>query len=287
MISHTTLNLSRVLLLVGGSVMLIITNVSQALTFSDGFESGNLSHSQDGIHFGGVAGDYGGPKISSEKPKDGKYSVKFTFKGYPDNQIEAGSKLQYDFDQHLNDIWIQFDVFFPTNWVPRERNAKAHNKTVMLWSNIYTDNNYGSWESWNAVDWPTGTMSYKWGGGSQYIEPPYFQYPDPKKDLGRWMNMIFHLKFSDTANSNNGIYQIWKDGVLGMDKRYKDNYMRDGTGGANHLYLFGPADMGFLVDTVIYMDNLVISTEPITYGNVTSSTNGTVTSPPNPPSIGP
>lgn len=249
--------------------MLAFANATAA-TFSDGYESGDFSHSQDGITFGGTAGDIR-PVVSKEKAKNGNYSVKFTFKGDPNSTFGTGSKLQYNLNDYYRDVWVQFDVFFPSNWAPRDQDAKAHNKgPIMVWSdNGWHDElkSFSSYEAWNDTGWPTGTVSYNRGGsrGHRYptLNGKYFQYPDPEKDLGRWINIVARIKFATTEDSNDGIFQIWKDGVLGLNITNANNYLKNGKPGANYLYIFGPADMGFFVDTYIYLDNLVITNKPI------------------------
>ena len=287
MSSNHILNLPRILLVIGGWMTLIIMNVSHAatssgVTFSDGFETGNFYHTEGGIHFEGTAGDYGGPVVSSDNPKNGNHSVKFTFKGRPnDGAGESGAKLQYKFDQYIGpDIWVQYDVYFPTNYVPRDRDSGGPNKAVVTWSDSY-DNDNGTFTSLNGTENPPMTVGYHWSGSYMYVDgAPYCLFPDLSSDLGHWINMTWHIKFADTQSSSNGVYEIWKNGVLCLQKTGKPNYLRNGTGGVNHLYLFGPQDIGFINDTSVWIDNLVISSDPISYNSGHSSV-----APPMPPGI--
>lgn len=281
------LKFSPKLFLISSTLVFCTAQNIQAATFSNGFESGNFSLTQDGVTPGGTAGDIR-PVVSENKPKDGNYSVKFTFQGDPNSTMGTGSKLQFDLNNYYRDVWVQFDVFFPSNWTPRDRDAKAHNKgPIMVWADAgWHDDlkSFSSYESWNATGWPTGTVSYNRGGsrGHRYVKlnGKYFQYPDPNNDLGRWMNIVARIKFATTENSNDGIFQLWKDGELGLSITDANNYLKNGRPGANHIYLFGPADTGFNVDTSIYLDNLVISDKPLE-GYKAS----TPLSPPAPPTI--
>ena len=281
------LNLSRTALSSSCALLLIIPQYSSAANFTDGFESGSFSHSQNQISWGGTAGDIP-PVVSKDNPKDGNYSVKFTFKGDPNTTRGTGSKLQFNLGNYYRDVWVQFDVFFPSNWSPRDRDAKAHNKgPIMLWSdNGWHDDlkSYSSYEAWNAENWPTGIVSYNRGGYRGHVHPKldnsYFYYPNPKKDLGRWVNIVARIKFATSASANDGIFQIWKDGVLGLDASNVNNYLKNNKPGVNFGYIFGPADTGFNIDTNIYLDNVVISDQPLT-----GSKDASTLYPPNPPLV--
>ena len=235
-------------------------------TFTDGFETGDFSHSEDGVRWTDHCA-----VVSGEKPMDGKYSAKFLFPGDPNSTTDIGCVLYFSLNRYYNDFWIKFDVFFPRNWAPRDRDAQAHNKgPVMLASdNGWHDSlkAYSSYEAWNGTEHPTGCVSYNRGGfrGHRYpqLNGKYFLYPDPAKDLGRWMNIVARIKFATSSDSNDGIFQIWKDGELGLSVTDANNYLLNGKPGGNFGYIFGPADTGFNVDTIIYIDNLVISDKPL------------------------
>jgi hypothetical protein len=280
MISNQILKLSRVLLKVVGGISFLTTNVSYADTFTDDFE---LGHFRTNSEFNQTqAGDYGGPHVDCTFAKTGNCSARFDWIGAPYGQ-EHGAKLQYDLDRYINDEWLQFDVFFPTNWAvyPPPSNG-SHNKIWVTWTDDYSTGEFDQFEAWQSPDWPVATVSYAWlNYGAQYIDAEstypnghYCRFPDVTQDLGRWTNFIFHIKISDNSTSNNGMFQIWRNGQLCLDKQGKSNYLRNGRSGINHMFIFGPQDMGFIQDTTVYIDNLTISTMPITYGGGSGGSGG-------------
>jgi hypothetical protein len=248
-------------------------NPSEAVLFTDDFESGAFKSAENGVHFGGTTRPV---SVTTDHPRDGSYSAAFFFEGGVD---EPRPQLHYDFDEYLQDVWVQYDIYFPTNWQPAHMDPRAgvtccHAKgPIMLWSNDYfsTPANLGSFEQWFVPDWPPATVSYHWAGSYQFVDEDsggvsqYCRFPNPETELGRWTNIIARIKFAGTSTSSDGVYQLWKDGIPCLDKHDKPNYLRNGTIGVNHMYILGAADMGFVEDTTIYIDNLLISTGPIAW----------------------
>ena len=160
------------------------------------------------------------------------------------------------------------------NWAPRTNGSQGHAKFVMLWSDDYRDGHLANFLNWNYTSYrPKGFITYSYPTGTESSGPqkgdlpsaPGVEHcliPDPNRDLGRWMNIITRIKFSNPGKSE-GIFQIWKDGKLILDKQNLPNDLKNGKGGANHTYILGPSQYGFNVDTSIYIDNLAISNKSI------------------------
>jgi hypothetical protein len=274
---------------------LIINNVNAELSFSDGFESGSFAKAQGGFAWGASRADPGKggtsiydlpPAVSSENPKTGKYSLKFTFGG--SSSSASWSEKRFSFDSPYEDVWYKADLFYAKNFSPRDHNSAAHNKgPLLIWSGAYggsASDQQMNYEAWNASDVGVGNMqlSYNPGPGSNNMghfwpKPPVL-LPDMSRDLGRWFEIIVHTKFASSAN-NDGVIEIWKDGKLVFSK-YNLNNFSNIRNGVDQGYLFGWANTGFKETTHIYIDNVVFSNKPITPGN-SSVTTGSP--PPNPP----
>ena len=248
--------------------------VVHAAKFTDGFESGDFSKKQDGIQqiwaSNGGAGELDGTVIvSTANPKDGNYSVEFVFKA---GGRGGGASLLYTLGDYQKDIWVQADIYWPENFDFLRNEADAHNKLMKAFADDDTEGYLGLFEQHHDGANNNGEVSYHWAGSYFYFDSPKFHIPDLNTDLGKWTNYIYRIKFADTSSSRNGIFQIWKNGVLKMDVQNVNNYTA-GKPGVNRMFLMGPNDAGHAEETRVYIDNVVISTEPLTPGF----------NPPNPP----
>ena len=85
---------------------------------------------------------------------------------------------------------------------------------------------------------------------------------DPNTDLGQWIEWIVRYKVAGPTNDN-GILQMWKNGVLVVDVDSIPNYSSLGNNYYERGYLMGWANSGFDETTIFYIDNIVFSENPI------------------------
>jgi len=273
MISKQLLRLSRISIFTFSGFVIGFTQGVNAETYSDGFESGNLSSTGSGFSWNGGKADANEndrrPAVSTNNPKSGKYSLKFTFGG--SDTKAAYSEQQFLLGKLYQDIWIKYDIFFPTNFFMRDSGSVAHNKgPLLVWSGKYgciASDNQMNYESW-ADGSGGGYLSYNPGGGQgncpgHFWPKPRVMFPDVNKDLGKWTEIIVHTRFSD-ASVKNGAVEIWKNGVKEFSIKNLSNHAPEPQkNGVDRGYILGWANTGFIEDTIIYIDNFVVSDNPI------------------------
>jgi hypothetical protein len=249
-----------------------------AVLFKDGFESGNISHTEGGM-------SWSSPEkltVVSEKAKSGTYSAKFHFPGSSDLAADSWSELRFAFPQMRTEIWIKYDLYIPTNYYHRKASGASNNKgLIMLWGG-----DYGAMSTQSAISlWPSLSSSkpgasmmcadVKTNGGesTHYCEQANLMNNnvtaatetvaiDPSVDGGKWRTFVFHIKLSDVGK-NNGVYQVWKDSALLWSTSNVPNYANaSSNNGFNNGYIFGWANSGFNEDTDLYLDNVAFGEVP-------------------------
>lgn len=268
-------NFRRVILLIVSIVCAFSYQSAIAVTFTDGFESGDLSKSDGDFKWSaqGVVTDFA---------KDGLASLKFLFKG-SDPGGQAWSEKRFSMSGNHNDIWLKADIFIPGNYYCR---GGDHNKgPFYVWSGTY-----GTWSAHVAAKfehWCSRGSAYLTfnpaADGSDYghyatcLDPdcapggvpngtPYNRgvpFVDLTRDLNKWHEWIVHIKPATTSTSKDGVVEVWKDGRK-VWYRYDLPYHSEVANYFDQGYLMGYSNSGFDVDTIIHYDNFVFSTEKIT-----------------------
>ncbi len=144
----------------------------------------------------------------------------------------------------------------------------VNNKLGVIWQG-----KYGSDKTGNAIEFGlwygyrgNSNLSYApskdhgaWVSGHTTPETPFI---DKEKDLGKWMEVIIHVKVASKSN-NDGVVQVWKNGEKYFDATNVKNYSDMGYNYYDKGYLLGYSNSGFEEETNLYIDNVVFSTETI------------------------
>lgn len=314
---------------------------SSFVIFSDDFETGDYSKTENGFEWTGTT-------EISETP-NGTLGIKFKYG--PDAILEdSWREHRYLLGANYGDLWIKYDLYIPENYHHRcpvalklDRAAtsfavgdtvvKVDNSTGTLivteddWGivkhistdTIYVDelpeyltfldnheahnelqnkrtdavytvterlgygnNNklgviwqgeYGSANTGNSVEmglWygnrGNSYLSYypakdhgAWRAGHTISEEPFI---DKSADLGKWMEVIIHLKIASESNDD-GIIEVWKNGEKYFDTTNLPNHSELGYNYYDKGYLLGWSNSGFEEETILYIDNVIFSTETI------------------------
>jgi hypothetical protein len=248
-----------------------------ALAFSDGFDTGAKSASQDGY------GWTGGPSVSSDIAHSGKYSLKFDYPGNADLCKDATKEQRFTMGQDLPEVWFEYYIYFPNGTegigpkffhrspVCAAKNDPngiiANNKFFALWdvqyepkdtkvlfeyrpSTIFPNGDsriYGMWCSDTRNCGP-----YNWKNGS-------WDGAITDATRGRWVQIRIHARAADSKEAANGVLQLWADGVLHVDMHGLD--LAPNPGGNRFFrngYLMGWANSGFTEATNVYIDDFKI-----------------------------
>ena len=242
-------------------------STSGSVLFQDDFESGNLSKTQGGARWGGSTS----AQVVNVRPNTGTYSLRMTFSGVPDGE-DSFSEQRFELGGRYTDVWIKYDLYIPSNYYHRTQNPdSANNKSfVHLWAGDYSGGpGFGA----GYEIWPDGT-----GAGNLAFHPfrPDQGHLDDNlrnsrgielSDRGTWIEITSQIKNATSAN-NDGEARVWKrrQGSTTKELIYEQTGLPIYNADGNFMergYLLGWSNSGFLETTVFYIDNFVISNNPL------------------------
>jgi len=183
----------------------------------------------------------------------------------------------------LTEFWIQYDIYIPSDFTERDVPKAWGTKVMALWPNKY-EGNLRLIIGQTAVYAPGGKFT---GDGSAYQvgdwrwhdpvqgkfiydgvrDPaaknqnpvPQFRIINTDKDRGKWTRRTFHIRLPNTAESKNGVLQMWVrhgDGSISkiLDLRDVAAYGPNGENFIRNGYLLGWSNPGF-TDSVKVFDS--------------------------------
>lgn len=250
------------------------------LLFFDNFASGNLTHTQNGVSWGGVTRTAVVANPTGQTPPSGASAnvLQFTF----DSNDEAEQRYVLGNGPYL-EAQIQWDIWYPPGFVDGS-GTPTNNKVLRWWHGDTTDGNdgYSSFYVKAGASTTKGTSpnlcnliqeygsNLNGGGegqfgnnGSPQAGPPFADAGSvasmiTTSDLGNWMTWKFHVKCNTSAN-NNGVIQSWKNGTQVISTSglpfYTNTSAQNGFTFGNIL---GFANTGYPVTTLLYVTNVFI-----------------------------
>jgi len=245
--------------------------------FYDGFESGDFSHTQNGVEFLYLRNTENGSGVTTEVARTGAHAVKIVFEPIEAynpgvNSGRRGSKLEYALNRYVHDLWVQYDAYHPSEWDNVYTDAFAHNKGPLhAWEDDYS--NFALQKMWFESWWNPGAQAGsvstagRTGGSSTGHHVPTVDgqpalWPDMEHDLGAWRRITIRVR-APQSSSEMGIFQVWKDGVLILDQERNQWQPESPNHAFNHIYIFGPTGAGHAERVSVYVDNLIISANPL------------------------
>ena len=263
------MNLNTLYVLRIGVVLAILLSgssvVNSAPLFEDGFESQSLKTVKNGIAWGSS----NNTELSTEHAKGGLYSLKFTY-APTDDKTDSFSEQRFKLGKPYKEIWISYDIRIPENYYHRKTSYGSSNNKgfIMLWGGDYSN---PSGFKLGTEFWPDGdgssTASVRLSG-SGYDK--HFWEACPKilkmSDRGQWIKITAQLKYATAANRD-GIFRVWKtytDGKGEIVCNISDGEWYVPTSeGFDNGYLLGWSNSGFNEETKFFIDNFIISEEPL------------------------
>ena len=260
-------------------LVLLVSAISyqsaMAVTFTDGFESGDLSKSTNGFKWNGMGTN---PVVVTNFAKTGNASLKFIFPATANG--EAWSEQRYKLGGNYNNVWLKADIFIPENYYCRNNRLNNNKGPFYVWSGAYTNKYIGAnFDNWcisgNAyVTFDPSENGYDIGHYNTCLtltkgcpREQGVPFVDRAKDLNKWHEWIVHARPATTSTSNDGVAEIWKDGVK-VWYRYDLGYHSNVNNNFDQGYLMGYSNSGFDQETNIHYDNFVFSTKTINPRNV-------------------
>lgn len=261
--------------------------------FFDDFEGGAMTRTENGVKWGG--GAY--TSIVSNFGRSGTRSLRFAFQAGDNSWAEQRFNLGKDY----TDVTIEWYAYYPSGsdgmgpkFVHKNNASQGdNNKLIRLWKGNASDGTDG-YSSFYVKVGASSDLSSS-GSGNESV---YGEYGTNGKGIGpggstgagpvgkadplitdayrgRWVPFKYRVKTASSAN-NDGLMELWRDGVLLFRNSQMPIYPSGGTGnGFNIGYLLGWANSGFAQTTYVYIDDVRISSGATTQKTPNSPTSVT------------
>ncbi len=238
--------------------------------FSDGFENATVgSHingrGADGFRWGSYDGHC---VVSTAMAHSGNKSLLIQ---YPVAAAGSDSFAEQYFELAPNastapkEVWIEWYVHFPSNYVFRYTESPNNNKLWAIWAETYSHSPFvdleyqGTSSSVNPlVNYYTVYQGSSTNRGGSFFDRRQIWSVDSDV-AGEWHQIRLHLRLGDGGATDNGVADMWFDGnrighLRGNDSPFYDttnNYFRNG-------YIMGWANAGFSNTTSFYIDDFKV-----------------------------
>ncbi len=252
--------------------------------FSDNFEGcGAISTTANANGFRWGEGLGGPPSetpiISNAIGRNGGCSLRFRFEGGPAGD-DAWSEQRFIFGRKLSDVYVQWYQYFPSGqespsvgpkFEHRDDTGPDNNKMLRLWDELdspaYVKPGYSTNPGvLSGDDRLTVEYTRRLADGTIKTVAGIGQSPliVTASTRGRWVKFQTRSKLATSETSNDGVMQMWVDGVLVVNATTlplfsgapdAKNWLRNG-------YIMGWANSGFSLTTDTYIDDFVISATP-------------------------
>ena len=273
--------------------------VGAGWAFSDGFETYNNSEiltsvdtpPTSGITWGIIdpGRDPVNCVVTTARSYAGTKSLQFSYPATVDSSpTEPGgwAEQRFRLDTPSKEVWIQFQLFVPSNYAHRTNWANSKNNKLLYLDfgvtypgGTRTVVGYTGFEMWRLSDgrnylaanfrknsankghshdtdplWsPNGPANtYNTNGGT-------YKFLDPALDNDAWHLIKIHLKISSSPAASDGEVEVWKDGVKVVEHLNFDNSGNDPSAELyQEGYLMGYHNSGYANATTFCIDDLKI-----------------------------
>lgn len=248
---------------------------SAVVTIDDtGREAAASPFYENGFESGGMDGSNGfvwqaptNVTVSSERARNGRYSLRFRFGGSAPGG-DAWAEQRFDMGRYVSELWLEYELYIPANFKHRDE-APHNNKFLALWRDG-TDNTIdGSWRTTINISRRSDYESELLFGASTSSSTTIGRPPrHPQLTMisrtgpiviGSWNNIRIHVRPASRRGILDGVAQIWINGQLFYEI---DN--GDFNNSTNQLpnvrlrggYLFGWANSGYDETTDMFIDDI-------------------------------
>ena len=230
-----------------------------------------------------VSGGYGGSSkcLGFDMRANNDGSDDYAFSEQRFKLTNAGTRSTID------EIWIEFYLYWPSNYDTRTEAQLNNNKTVLLWNEAngyWKGFGYGSEHWWGSstrciqLNNPRTASSNYGHGPDDWSSPPYSasnydganhfnptknnsqskSFWDKVTDNGKWRRYRWHAK-GDPGSGYTGLMQCWKDDVK-IAEMTGIKWGRGSTPGWDVGYLLGWWNLSVKQNVIIKMDRVAFYT---------------------------
>ena len=228
--------------------------------FSDGFETGDRSHTENGFKWYGGGGRV---YVSSDNPRTGDYSLEFVFGPNPPGG-QDWSEIRFDMGAIREEFWMEYYLYVPENYEHRRDNT-YHNKFLALWgSRGYDEGNqlFLFINTWPARDagWISGAYVAAWADDDQVSAYNDLFNFIGDAHRGTWIRVRYHVRPATTATAKDGIVEMWRDDTQLMSY-HSVPFFHPVENGFRNGYLMGWSSSGFTEETHLFIDDFMLYIE--------------------------
>lgn len=243
--------------------------VGEGLFFSDDF-AGGVKTNDNGFTWNSTTS-----AVAVELAPDasGDYALRFRFGPDPDDPAEGSdstAEQRFNLGQDLAEVWIQYEVWIPTNFVYRaQTSSPTNNKFFTIWNTVYGSGS-GTWQSsfeytrvsdsaarirpMASTQYRTSITSNAGTGWSNPDNDKAFIGGAGPIAIGDWYQIRLHFKAASTGGATDGVMEMWIDGVLfAQATGALRNFDDIGTPVLRNGYFFGWSNSGFTDATDFYV----------------------------------
>lgn len=239
--------------------------------FSDGFESGDLSFTENGFRWAGTNGRPGTrPSVQTDNARTGTHSLRFVF-GPNDDTSDAWSEARFFVGQPLTEIWLEWYIYYPSGteglgsatYAHRSVGGPTNNKFLRLWGGTYSSGNKHGMSGRPGLNSITRLFGEWKPNGTDMSFHPNLGTPSAEligaSDLGQWHRFRWHSAMATSGSAEDGVMELWwDDSKVGSSMRLdifdtNQNFVDAG-------YLLGWANSGFSSLTYIWIDDFRVFT---------------------------
>jgi hypothetical protein len=233
--------------------------------FSDDFESGDRTHTENGMKWSGAKGGNGGVSMPGGFGRnESQYSLRFRY-GATDSGTDSFAEQSFR-GLDTSEMWVEYWLFIPANFKHRH-DLPGNNKLMQL-------NYTGSKSQILTLEYQrqsdTSSSMRRFLSTSKHLDgtknwpttdrnTPDFIGPNGHIKPGQWSQIRVHYKASSGADIYDGRAEIFVNGTLvhGLDWAFWDPTYK---GQINGGYLMGWANSGFDEQTEFFIDDFKVWT---------------------------
>lgn len=243
--------------------------------FTDGFESGDLSKTENGFRWAGTSfgGNGDAVGVSTDIAHTGTRSLKLTFGGGPPDD-DAWAEQRFDIGQDVQELWMEWFQYFPDGteglgpkWVHRD-DRPNNNKFFRLWDVDYSSYQVKIGMSSGFTSGGDSVLFGEYGTEGRGVGFAGSTGSGPGAGIdesgvgddrrGRWVHFTVHVRLATAAN-NDGLLELYVDGAPTIASASLPLYPSGGAGNfLRNGYLMGWANSGFVETSHTYIDDFAI-----------------------------
>jgi uncharacterized protein YjdB len=240
--------------------------------FYDGFESGDLSHTENGVSWTGSVG-----VVKGEHAFSGAHAQRHRYGPDPVTGQPRWSEQRFRLapaaGAGYSEVWVEFMIRWPDNFV-HEPKLPSNNKLFAIWSEHYNDpdktgisvifnyekvaqNTLGSHINIHAT-----SDGYNLNPNQHVVR--HDNIVSASGHNGQWLRFRIHIRAASGPGVKDGLFRLWRDNTLVAELTDWPLYR---TGGHNYFrngYVMGWANsassLGFAETTDFYLDDFKVFT---------------------------